>query len=111
MITLNKVYTASEVIELGDAMPGSVSRWHVTIVDEGSMNISITPEGTAMGSGETKTGVGYVNQTDPSTNINGASTPITAAGHYLIESSGMDIDLDLTVSAGSVRIIAVPVRG
>lgn len=112
MYQKEETFAASGTLELGDAMPGSVSRWRVQVIDEGSWSGSVTPKHTLVGSGETKvTGPGYVDLSDPSTNIDPSSSPITAAGEYLVEASGSDVDLAVVVSAGSVTVRAVALRG
>jgi hypothetical protein len=103
--------TTTTTVELGDTNIETVSRWLVTVHDESSMNVSILPKGVARNSGKTKYALGYANTNAPDTNINSGSTAITAAGNYLIEASGMDVDLVVTVSGGTVRLMARPVKG
>lgn len=105
-----KVLTATATIALGDACPGSVSRWSVWIeeADGDTFDWSIAVQGSHAGSGRTKIAVGFQNQNAPGTDVNAA---ITAAGNYLIEASGLDIDLVCTRTAGTIRVIASPLRG
>ena len=109
----NRNITATGTYSLGDAMPGSVARWVVTLTDEGSLgSISIVPKGTATGSGETKTNAPYTTQVAPDTWIDPGSTPITAVGTYIIEASGQEIDLVIgTLSAGTLGVKANGIRG
>lgn len=112
MFQHEETFDADGTLQLGDAMPGSVARWRVQVIDEGSWSGSVTPQHTMAGSGETKiTGPGYVNLSDPATNIDPSSSPITAAGEYLVEASGSDVELDVVVSAGSVTVRAAGLRG
>ena len=105
--------TATGTVELKDADNHTVSRWVVTFADGGTLGaISILPQGAVALSGVTKGNVGYAVIADPSTNINPGVTPITATGTYIIEASGMDVDLVVgTLAAGTLDIYAIPVRG
>jgi hypothetical protein len=110
VILYDEILTADAVIDLGDADAGTVSRFLVTVHDESSMTVSIQPNGAARGTGITKKPVGYTDA-GTMTDVNGETTPITAEGNFLIEASGMDIELDATVAAGSVRIAVTAIRG
>ena len=116
----DKVLTATETIDLGDADDNTVSRWIIQVQDEGSMNFSIAVKGAILGSDKvspqngggtalTRTDLEYRNL-NTGTDVSGA-TAITAAGKYMIDSSGMAVSLVATRTGGSARITAIPVRG
>ena len=105
-----KVLTATETVVLGDGVAGSVSRWYLWVeeADGDTFDWSIAVKGSPAGSGRTSIAVAYQNLTAPGTDVNAA---ITAAGQFLIEASGMDIELVCTRTAGTIRVIASPLRG
>jgi len=106
------VISATETINLGDVCDGKVGRIELGVHDESSMNISIVPKGgPANAATFTKQNVGYVTALAPDTVINPGTTAITAVGNYLIEASGMAIDLVCTVSGGSARLYARRIVG
>lgn len=106
------VISATETINLGDVSDGKVGRILLSLHDESSMSISIVPKGgPANAATFTKQNVGYVTALAPDTVVNPGSTPITAVGNYLIEASGMAIDIVCTVSSGSARLYARRVIG
>ena len=75
------------------------------------MSVSIAVQGAIMGAdaGLTPTALEYRN-INTGTDV-GGSTAITAAGKYMIEASGLTVQLVATVSSGEVRIVATPRRG
>ena len=105
-----KVLTATETIVLGDAIAGSVSRWYLWVeeADADTFDWSIAVQGKPAESTRTPIAVGYQNLNAPGTDINAA---ITAVGQFLIEASGMSIQLVCTRTAGTIRLIASPLRG
>lgn len=112
----DEVLAATTTVDLGAASPEYKSRFLVTVEEVTSMTVSIQPNGAASGSAKsgsgalTKQPIGYVNA-GTGAQVNGATTPITAEGNYLIEASGMDVNLVVTVTGGSARVVVVPVRG
>lgn len=113
--TLDRTLAATETLTLGDAQHGTVSRWVVQVQDEGSMNVSIAVQGAVAGSDKTgsaaltPTALEYRN-INTGTDVSGA-TAITAAGKYLIEATGMTVRLVVTVTGGTVRVVAIPAKG
>ena len=104
--------SATETVVLGDVCDGKVGRILLGVHDAGSMNISILPKGAPANADTfTKQNVGYVTALAPDTIISPAVTPITAVGSYLIEASGMAIDLVVTVTGGSAILYARRVVG
>lgn len=105
-----KVLTATETVFLGDAVAGSVGRWYLWVEesDADTFDWSLAVQGKPAGSSRTAIAVAYQNCNAPGTDINAA---ITAVGQFLIESSGMDIQIVCTRTAGTIRLIAAPLRG
>ena len=107
-----KVLTVTETVVLGDAIPGSVGRWYLWVeeADGDTFDWSLAVQGKPAGSSTSRTpiDVAYQNMTAPSTDIN---APITAAGQFLIESSGMSIQIVATRTLGTIRLKAIPLRG
>lgn len=106
------VIAATETIPLGDVCEGKVGRILLSLHDESSMSISIVPKGGPANAGTfTKQNVGYVTALAPDTVVDPGSTAITAVGNYLIEASGMAIDIVCTVASGSARLYARRIVG
>ena len=107
-----KVLTATETIVLGDAIPGSVGRWYLWVeeADGDTFDWSLAIQGKPAGSSTSRTpiAVAFQNCNAPGTDVNAA---ITAVGQFLIESSGMSIQVVATRTAGTIRLIAQPLRG
>ena len=105
-----KVLTATETVVLGDAIAGSVGRWYLWVeeADGDTFDWSLAIQGMPAGSTRTAIAVAYQNCNAPGTDVNAA---ITAVGQFLIESSGMSIQVVATRTAGTIRLIASPLRG
>lgn len=98
------VLSAGETIVLGDVCEGKVGRVYLYVHDESSMNtLSITPKGGPANASTsvTKQTLAYVNQNAPDTY---STSAISAVGNYLIEASGMAVDLVCTIASGSARL-------
>ena len=104
--SLKETFTASGVLKLGNASPDIVSRWCVMLA--GTFTGSMQPKGAVIRSGLTKQHVSYTDTADGTIK----TAALTAVGApILIEAAGMDIDLDVTITTGSMSIYAHPVAG
>lgn len=101
------IYDTTTDVDLVDASEDRVSRWVVGIEDQGSWTGSVQPQGRVIGSEQGFTNIGYFNFAA----MADATAAITADANILIDASGLEVRLVVTVSAGSVEIAGKPLIG
>jgi len=101
---------ASANVALGDGSEDRVSRWVISIEDGGSSNHSVLIQGRVIGGGRGWQTIGYFSFL---TMADVAGTALTSAADALIlvDSSGLEIRLAVTITAGEVDISAKPLIG
>ena len=107
--------SASETWVLGDGSEDRVSRWAISIADGGSSNHSVLVKGRVIGSGLPLPArpwitIGYFNFATMA-DVAGTALTSSADALILVDCSGLEIELVITISAGEVDISAKPLIG
>jgi len=100
----SETFTDAGTMLLGEAAPGRVGRWAVHIQGSGWTG-AVTPK-AAVGD-QTAIAIAFY---DVVAGAMATEAP-SADGVILVESSGLDVELGVTATAGSVTIEAVPIVG
>lgn len=106
-----RTFTATETVELGDASLDTVGRMVLHIQDGGSWSGSVVVQGRLRGSELTFRTLGLYDLEELAEIAAAAPASITAAGIYMVDCSGMEVQIVVTVSGGSVIIAWEPIRG
>jgi hypothetical protein len=97
---------ATATLGLDEASVDTVSSWLVHVEATGFTG-TIDIEGRALGSSLTFVGIAYKDMTDGTIK----TAQLTGGFLVLIDASGLDVQLDIAVSAGSLDIVAQPLIG
>ena len=98
---------STEDISLGPAAGSRVSSWLVQLEADGSWSGTCTPKGAAQDSNNTLINLGFK---DMNTSAVSTTAPTTDA-LILIDSSGVDVVLSFSRSAGTMTYTAIPLVG
>lgn len=108
---IDRVISATEDINLGDASPDSISTWAIYIVSlSGTHSIVFKsrPTGSGLASGEWRQPA-YTNMETGAVVAGG--TAIAAEGYFTVKADGSELIVSATVTSNSFRLIAIPLRG
>lgn len=103
---VTQTVTATGTVALEEASLDTVSSWLIHCEATGFTG-TIDVEGRAVGSSLTFQGIAYKDMTDGTVK----SAQLTGGFLVLVDASGLDVQLDIVVSAGSLAIIAQPLIG
>lgn len=103
---ISKTISTTAVFELGNVSDGHVGKWAIAI-DSVSGSQSIVVKGRLRGTSLDYAAIAYIDYADGNTK----TAALAADALIRVEASGLDVELDVTVTSGSVVIYATPIIG
>ena len=105
-IQVDLTLTENEDVDLKDASEDRVSRWVVEGTWSGT-TLSVQPQGRVIGSDQSYQNISYHNF------VSGAEATAALSGTFLIliDSSGLDVRLDIDITGGTLELHAKPLIG
>lgn len=101
------VVSATGEVNLGNASEGAVSRWAIQLDESAGGDVSVTVKGRIMQSEADYVAIAYTDMADGATK----TAALTADALILVDSSGLDVQLDVTVTSGTLTYYAWPLAG
>lgn len=103
---------ATTTIKLGEAAPGRVGRWEIQYEGQGSDDWDISFNTRSVGDGTlTATAKSFWDLVTGAMSVTQPDHGTSTVGHVLLDSTGQDCEIAITVTAGSVKISAASVEG
>lgn len=110
--TRTATVTETQTITLGEAAPGRVGRWAIQYEGLGSDNWDIAVQSQSVAdSSLAYTPKGFFDLVAGATTTTQPASGTATSGHILVDSTGQQVRLAITVTGGSLKIAAAAVEG
>lgn len=108
----NVTVTSTQTVELGEAVPGRVSRWAIQYEGTGSDNWTMSINSRSVGDGDlTPTAKSFYDLVAGAATTTQPASATATTGHVVVDSSGQHVEIAVTVTAGGPKISAVAIEG